>query len=195
MEFDDYKFRNDEPGINTGGLLSVLGCIGFAIFLAVRTAASEEEFVSPPLLAATTLDDTFDPSPFLLNALLVPAIDADAVPLRWVDPRPASLCGPDTKVLVDRKPLVAGELVPAAFTFDWHADSCQPFGPVGPRFNGTVRLRVFSENGEFGAVIEPSTLLATFANDKSVPIRHGWATVALGHLSAEHADSGPSSAD
>ena len=197
MEFPDYKFRNDEPGITAFGFFSVLGCIGLGIFIAVQTATSEQDkAASQRFAAATPLAETFDPSPFILNGLLVPAIDADAVPLRWVDPRPASLCGPDTKILVDRKPLVAGERVPVApFTFDWQADDCRPFGAGGPRFSGAIRLRVFSENGEFGAVLEPSTLLVTFANDRSVPIRHGWATVALGHVSAEHAESEQAAGD
>lgn len=53
----------------------------------------------------------FDPSRFILNALLVPALDGDAMPLRWVDPRAPALCGPDTNVRVDDEPLAAGALV------------------------------------------------------------------------------------
>jgi hypothetical protein len=197
MDHDAFKFRNDEPGISTAGFLGVLGSIALAILVAVQAFSSNrDDTMSQPIVTAPTLHMPFDPSPFILNALLVPAIDADAVPLRWVDPRPASLCGPDTKVLVDRKPLVAGALVPVtSFTFDWIADECHPFGPAGPRFNGAVRLRVFSENGEFGAMIEPSTLRVTFADDHSVPIRHGWATVGLGHTIAEHAESVRTTAD
>src|SRR5262245_49205245 len=37
---------------------------------------------------------SWDASRFLLNALLASALDADAVPLRWVDPRGALGCGP-----------------------------------------------------------------------------------------------------
>src|SRR5262245_25884887 len=48
----------------------------------------------------------------ILNALLVPALDDDALPLRWRDPRTALRCGPDTTVRVNGEPLVAGALVP-----------------------------------------------------------------------------------
>src|SRR5215510_3064129 len=39
-----------------------------------------------------------DASRFVLNALLVPALDDDALPLRWVDPRPALQCAPGSDV-------------------------------------------------------------------------------------------------
>ena len=53
-----------------------------------------------------------DASHNLLNALLASALDANAVPLRWVDPRAALQCGPNTAVLVNREPLRNGALVP-----------------------------------------------------------------------------------
>lgn len=105
-----------------------------------------------------------DPSRFILNALLVPALDADAVPLRWADPRPASLCGPGTEVRVNRAPLVAGALVPdLPFEVEWQADNCRPFGPHGPRYDGRVRLTVFREDWGLSAIVEPSGLRVTSA--------------------------------
>lgn len=190
MDHDDFKFRN-EPGISAASFVAVLGSIAFAIFVAVQGSSSgQKASISQPsidtAIDTASLETPFDPSPFILNALLVPAIDTDAVPLRWVDPRPASLCDPGTMVSVNGKPLIDGELVPAApFTLDWQADDCQPLGLGGPRFNGAIRLRIFSEHGEYNALVEPSTLLVTFANGKSVPIRHGWATIELGPTTGE----------
>jgi len=98
----------------------------------------------------------FDPSHFVLNALLVPALDTDAVPLRWVDPRPSMGCGPGSSVLVDGRPLRRGELVPdIPFELEWRSEGCKPFGAQGPRFEGTARLTVFREDWGFSAMVEP----------------------------------------
>src|SRR5262245_23877692 len=53
---------------------------------------------------------SWDASQNLPSALLASALDADAVPLRWVDPRAALNCGPNTAVLVNREPLRDGAL-------------------------------------------------------------------------------------
>ena len=74
----------------------------------------------------------------------------DALPLRWVDPRPALRCRPGTEVRVNGAPLVPGTLVPdAPFELEWHANACRPFGASGPRFDGHVRLTVFREDWGF----------------------------------------------
>lgn len=100
-----------------------------------------------------------DSTRLLLNALLVPALDSDAVPLRWVDPRKPALCGPATEVRVDHRPLVAGALLPdAPFELEWQADGCHPFGAAGPRVDGRVRLTVFREDWGLSAIVEPSAL-------------------------------------
>jgi hypothetical protein len=89
----------------------------------------------------------------------VPALDADAVPLRWVDPRPAMRCGSATTVTVDHRPLVPGALVPdTPFELEWHADGCLPFAARAVRFDGDVKLTVFRENWGFSAMIEPAGL-------------------------------------
>jgi hypothetical protein len=100
----------------------------------------------------------------------VPALDADAVPLRWVDPRPALHCGPDTTVHVNRKRLLAGALVPnTPFELEWQTDGCRPFGAHGPRFDGRIRLTVFREDWGFSALVEPSgPYVASMENDTTV---------------------------
>jgi|SRR6185503_6206578 len=96
-----------------------------------------------------------DASRFILQALFVPALDADAVPPRWVDPRGALRCGPHTAVLVNRAPLTPGALVPdAPFELDWLADACRPFGADGPLLDGRIRITVFREDWGYSAMIE-----------------------------------------
>ena len=119
-----------------------------------------------------------DPSRFMLNALLVPALDGDAVPLRWVDPRPALQCGPGTEVRVNGEPLEVGTLVPdAPFRLEWQADGCRPFGAHGPRLEGRVRLTVFREDWGFSAMVAPSDLRIEFASNETTLVRPGAATL------------------
>ena len=119
----------------------------------------------------------FDPSRFILNALLVPALDVDAVPLRWVDPRRAMHCGPDTTVRVNREPLHAGASVPnTPFELEWHTDGCRPFGAHGPRYDGSVRLTVFREDWGFSAIVEPSGLYVASTDTETTVIVRGTAS-------------------
>jgi hypothetical protein len=107
----------------------------------------------------------------MLNALLVPALDADAVPLRWVDPRSALRCGPNTTVRVNGEPLVAGSLVPEKpFELEWQADGCRPFGARGERYDGAVKLTVFREDWGFSAMVEPSGLRLTRADNATTTV-------------------------
>lgn len=115
-----------------------------------------------------------DASQYILNALLVPALDSDAVPLRWVDPRPILHCGPNTAVRVNRGPLLTGALVPGMpFELDWLMDGCRPFGAQGPRFDGRVKLMVFREDWGFSAIVEPSGLRITSAGKLTTCIEPG----------------------
>lgn len=119
-----------------------------------------------------------DPSRFVLNALLVPALDGDAVPLRWVDPRPALQCGPDTTVRVNREPLAAGALVPdTPFELEWVADGCRPFGAHGPRLDGRIRLTVFREDWGFSAMVNPSGLPVESSGNGTAIFRAGGASL------------------
>ena len=130
----------------------------------------------PPIAAAPPA--ALDPSRFILNALLVPALDGDAVPLRWVDPRPTMQCGPNTTVRVNREPLLAGALVPdMPFELEWQTDGCHPFGAHGPRFDGSVRLTVFREDWGFSAIVEPSGLRVEPAESEAILIRRGAASL------------------
>jgi len=130
-------------------------------------------------VAWTTRDPpAVDPRPFLLNALLAPALDADALPLRWVDPRPALGCGSATTVYVNGQPLAAGALVPdTPFALEWHADHCSPFGRTGPRLEGSVLLTVFREDWGFSALVEPTDLRFERLGRKSIVAAHGAVTM------------------
>jgi hypothetical protein len=115
-----------------------------------------------------------DHTTFLLNALLVPALDTDALPLRWVDPRGPSQCGPHTTVRVNGAPLVAGALVPnQPFELEWQANSCRPFGKAGPRYDGRVKLTVYREDWGFSATVEPVQLRVTSVHNVSTLIQPG----------------------
>ena len=74
----------------------------------------EGEGAGPTTPVSLTKAARFDPQRFILNGLLVPALDTDAVPLRWVDPRSALQCRPGTNLRVNGVPLVPGDLVPNA---------------------------------------------------------------------------------
>jgi len=131
--------------------IGLAAALGLSIMLTTSSARPSRQ----PVAAATPA--TADPSQFILNALLVPALDIDALPLRWVDPRPASLCGPDTTVRVNGEPLLAGALVPnRPFELEWKTEACHPFGARGPRFDGAVKLTVFREDWGFSAMVAPS---------------------------------------
>lgn len=133
-----------------------------------------------------------DPARFVLNALLAPAIDGDALPLRWVDPRLRSLCGPDTEVRVNGEPLVAGSLVPvAAFRLDWSADGCRPFGSAGPRYDGRVRLTVFREEWGLSASVEPQGLRVSHLGREAVLTKSVGAVLPFVDAAAEAVDPAP----
>jgi hypothetical protein len=145
---------------------------------AVRTADSARAVSSPGAAAAP--DVSPHASRFLLNALLVPALDAEAMPLRWVDPRPALGCGPDSAVWVDGAPLVAGALVPdAPFELEWRSDGCRPFGRGGPRFDGRAQLTVVRENWGFSAAVEPSDLRVAWGKNGTTWLQPGTASMPL----------------
>jgi hypothetical protein len=140
-----------------------------AVLAALVSMATGPE-ASPPLATpiAAAAPERFDPSRFILNALLAPALDDDAVPLRWVDPRPRSGCGPATEVRVNHAPLVAGALVPVVpFDIEWQADGCRPFGAHGPRYDGAVRLVVFREEWGLSAIVESRGLRVAYAGHES----------------------------
>ena len=116
----------------------------------------------------------FEPQRFLLNALLAPALDGDAVPLRFVDPRRAASCAKATTVEVNGAPLVPGALVPdLPFDLDWNLRACRPFGAAGPRFDGHVRLHVFREDWGFTAIVDPVDLRLSERGRDAVLVQRG----------------------
>jgi len=130
------------------GLVAVLG-------LGVWLTAGGARPTRPPAPAAPPAAP--DAVRSVLEALLAPALDRDAVPLRWVDPRPAMRCGPNSEVRVNHQALLAGARVPdTPFELEWQMDGCRPFGEHGPRFDGRVRLTVFKEDRGFSAMVQPS---------------------------------------
>ena len=115
-----------------------------------------------------------DPYRYMLNALLVTALDSDALPLRWVDPRPILGCGPDTSVRVNQEPLLAGALVPdMAFEIEWHANGCRFLGAYQTRFDGEVKLTVFREDWGFSAMVDPKYLRLTSAGGETLLMNRG----------------------
>src|SRR5689334_18878761 len=113
--------------LRAAGLFTVVGlasALGYALGLAAAIglgAMVSATFARPAYVAPAA--PAVDPSKFILNALLVPALDPDTVPPRWVDPRPRLRCGPGTVVRVDGAPLRAGAPVPAApFDLEWWSD-------------------------------------------------------------------------
>jgi len=127
----------------------VIAALGFSAVIAIGKGG-----------AADASDIWPDASRLLLKALLLPALEFEAMPpLHWVDPRPALGCGADSEVRVNGAPLVAGARVPdPPFTLEWQSDGCHPFGQGGPRFDGRVQLTVARESSGLSVAVEPSDL-------------------------------------
>ena len=156
-------------------VLGLAGALGLSLMLTTGSANPRR----PPIAAAPPAG--LDPSRFILNARLVPALDSDAVPLRWVDPRPALHCGPETTVRVNRQALISNALVPdTPFELEWQSDGCRPFGAHGPRFDGWVKLTVFREDWRFSAPVEPSFLRVALAENETTLIQPGAASLPQG---------------
>ena len=104
------------------GLVVVLGSVlGWSRALRTLARTAARGAGKPATYASAR---PFDASRFILNALLVPALDTDAVPLRWVDPRPALRAGPGDERARQRSAAWSlAHLVPdAPFDLEWHAD-------------------------------------------------------------------------
>jgi len=151
--------------------------VGFAVGFAVVLTSGCMRTDRAPTTAPAPVG-ALDVSPFVLNAFLVPALDSDALPLRWTDPRPPSRCGSATTVSVNGEPLVAGALVPdKPFELEWNAQDCHPFGAQGPQFQGRVKLTVYREDWGFSAAIEPSDLRVTSVDGVTASLRAGAASL------------------
>jgi hypothetical protein len=119
-----------------------------------------------------------DTSRFILNALLVPVLDSDATPLRWVDPIANAKCGANTTVQINGRTLVVGALVPnEPFELAWQADRCRPFGAAGPQFDGAVRLTIYREEWGFSAMVHPTDLRITSNSGRTTYVQPRGATV------------------
>ena len=155
-------------------LVACIAVLGFAVAVGLGSVLTAGSSRPTPPAVATAPSAASDAVPFILDALLMRAIDGDAVPLRWVDPRPLLRCGPNTAVLVNRGPLAPGARVPdLPFEVEWLTDGCRPYGAHGPRFDGRVKLTVFREDWGFSAMVEPSGLRITSAKKAITCIHPG----------------------
>ena len=157
-----------------------LSCFAAVVLLALGFAAAYPTDLQkyPPnaprvsTLAVTTLhpaDDTVQdaksdaPIPvdlyrFALNAFLVPLFD-DAAPPRWTSAAVEFACGPETTVMVDGEPMVAGQPIPVkAFTVRWMMDRCSPLGQDSVELSGGVELVVDRKGAGLSAVVKPDHL-------------------------------------
>jgi hemoglobin-like flavoprotein len=148
--------------------LALTAAIGLAMTLTVGGGRAI------PSATASQSSPAVDPSRFILNSLLVPTLDAEAVPLRWTDPRPALRCGPDTAVYVNGQPLQAGAEVPAGpFELEWQADGCLYFSERGARVFGRTKLTVYREDWGFSAMVTPCNARIVSASHESTAIPAG----------------------
>lgn len=116
----------------------------------------------------------FDPRRFVLNALLAPALDPDADPATWADPRPVMACGSASSIRIDGLTLSPGTPVPAGrFIVDWDAHQCRPFGLEGPRVDGSARLIIDRVGDAWTAVVLPAGMAFTLADGHSLPLMAG----------------------
>ena len=167
----------DGPEAPGGSIAAGLAALVGLSLLALGLQAAIEPARPRAPRPATVAPSAFDPSKYLLNALLVPALDPDMLPLQWVDPRPAMGCGPGTVVRVDNRPIRAGTPVPdRPFVLDWRADGCRPFGPGTARFDGRVLLTVYREDWGFSATVEPADLRIEIAPGQAIYVERGSAT-------------------
>lgn len=176
----DYARRIPLRAVGLFTAVGIASALGYALGLAAAIglgAAVSTTFARPdkaPLASAA--EPVPAPSRFILNALLVPALDPDSSILRWVDPRPRLRCGPGTIVRVNGAPLRPGDAVPdAPFDMEWWADECHPFGVGGPRLDGGARLTVYREDWGFSATVAPRGMQAVYAGN-AVPVSRGMAT-------------------
>ena len=95
---------------------------------------------------------------FALNAFLVPLFD-DAAPPRWTSAAMEFACGPETTVMVDGEPMVAGQPIPVkAFTVRWMMDRCSPLGQDSVELSGGVELVVDRKGAGLSVVVKPDHL-------------------------------------
>ena len=156
--------------------LSCLAALALLLGLALATTGSNHLSNTPSVaklgviasqtpVAMPVADDVMPDAPmpidlyrFALNALLVPLID-DAVPPRWTDVAMDFFCDPGTTVMIDGKPMVPGDLVPAkAFKVRWDMSRCTPLGPQSVELSGGVELVVFHEDTGLSAMVIPDRL-------------------------------------
>lgn len=160
-------------------MLGLVAALGWGAHLLAGSEPNSHS--APPRVASAHVDAPR----LLLHALLTPTINAEAMPLRWVDPRRAMRCGPHAFIQVNGVALEPGTPVPdTPFEVEWHSDACRPFGNYGPRFDGRIKFTVYREDGGFSAMIEPQDLRVVSASGKTTLIDPG--VVAMPHAAADN---------
>ena len=174
----DYVRRAPLRAVGLFTAVGLASALGYALGLtaAIALGAMVSTTLARPAQEAPAAAKAPDVSRFILNALLVPALDPDSSILRWVDPRPRLRCGPGTVVRVNGVPLRPGDAVPdEPFDLEWWSDECHPFGVGGPRLDGGAKLTVYREDWGFSAIVAPHGMHAVYAGN-AVPIQRGTAT-------------------
>src|SRR4051812_24856253 len=124
----DTVSRHDEARNDSALAASGRACRVAAISAAAVAAAfalSGTLPAEPTIAKQASITPAPQPDPYelIVDALLVPALEGSGVPLRWVDPRVASRCGPHTSVRVNHETLTTGALVPRKpFELEWLSD-------------------------------------------------------------------------
>ena len=128
----------------------------------------------PPGSRPRTTPSRFDPRRFVLNALLVPALDPDVDPPTWTDPRPVMACDTASSIRIDGLALAPGSQVPTGrFILDWDAHQCRPFGLEGPRVDGSARLVIDHVGDVWTAMVLPAGMAFTLADGHGLPLLAG----------------------
>jgi hypothetical protein len=113
-------------------------------------------------------------STWVLEAVLTPAIDPAALPLKWKDPLEALGCARGSQLLIDDHPLQPGSAIPVVpFVMEWDARGCRPLGMSGPRVDGRARLTVFHEDWGFSGVVEPAAMRLAWPDGRIAHMRRG----------------------
>jgi hypothetical protein len=149
--------------------------LGLFMMMRVGGMSLVRQEISTESRSALPVRAPLDAPEFILDALVLPALQPDRSPLVWRDPRDAMQCaGSDVKV--NRQALRPGTEVPVApFTLDWYARGCYPFGPDGPRLDGRARLTVYREDWGLSAMVEPAGMRATLGDGRVLHVRRGGA--------------------
>lgn len=154
------------PGISLLVLAILTGLAAAWLYATASAATPDLRSVIVTSRALSSATDSANEAPvpawfrqFALNALVAPLIDdAEAGAARWTDVALDFACDPSTRVLVDGKPMVSGNLVPTkAFSIRWDMNHCDLMGPGTP-LSGGVDILVSHDGSDLTALVVPDRL-------------------------------------